>query len=140
MWLPRTARILSSSRPSNSVPSSVTEPPTMRPGGSGTSRMIDSAVTLFLQPDSPTIASVSPRRTLKDTSSTALNSPELVKNTVCRFFTSRTTSSAKPPVTAALPRVENVAQRVTKQIGAEHRQADGDAGEDHQPWRGTNIL
>ena len=52
--------------------------------------MIDNAVTLLPQPDSPTIASVSPRRTLNETSSTALNNPELVKNTVCRFFTSRT--------------------------------------------------
>ena len=71
------------------------EPPTMRPGGSGTSRMIDSAVTLLPQPDSPTIASVSPRRTWNETSSTALNSPELVKKTVCRFFTSRTLASAR---------------------------------------------
>ena len=36
-------------------------PPTMRPGGSATRRMRDSAVTLLPQPDSPTIASVSPR-------------------------------------------------------------------------------
>src|SRR3954463_9797814 len=36
-------------------------PPTMRPGGSGISRISDSAVTLLPHPDSPTIASVSPR-------------------------------------------------------------------------------
>jgi hypothetical protein len=60
---PRMPRILSSSSASRSVPSSVTEPPTILPGGSGTSRMIDSADTLLPQPDSPTIASVSPRRT-----------------------------------------------------------------------------
>ena len=66
----------------------------MRPGGFGTSRMIDSALTLLPQPDSPTIASVSPRLTWKETSSTARNRPELVKNTVCRPFTSRTFSSA----------------------------------------------
>ena len=72
------------------MPSSVTEPPITRPGGSGTSRITDSAVTLLPQPDSPTIASVSPRRTVNETSSTARNSPEFVKNTVCRFFTSRT--------------------------------------------------
>ena len=63
MRLPRILRISASLTPSRSVPSSVTEPPTIRPGGSGTSRMIDSALTLLPQPDSPTIASVSPRRT-----------------------------------------------------------------------------
>jgi len=61
--LPRTSRISSSSSASRSVPSSMIEPPTILPGGSGTRRMIDSAVTLLPQPDSPTIASVSPRRT-----------------------------------------------------------------------------
>ena len=93
MRLPRIARICASSRPSRSVPSSITEPPTILPGGSGTRRMIESAVTLLPQPDSPTIASVSPRPTVNETSSTALNSPELVKNTVCRPFTSRTAAS-----------------------------------------------
>jgi hypothetical protein len=39
----------------NLAPSSVTEPPTMRPGSS-TSRMRESAVTLLPQPLSPTIA------------------------------------------------------------------------------------
>ena len=42
------------------MPSKRIAPPTMRPGGVGTSRMIDSAVTLLPQPDSPTTPSVSP--------------------------------------------------------------------------------
>ena len=46
----------------------------MRPGGSGTSRMIDSAVTLLPQPHSPTIASVLPRLDANETPSTAANS------------------------------------------------------------------
>src|SRR3978361_643410 len=75
MRLPLMARISSSSRPSSSVPSSVTEPPTMRPGGVATSRMIDSAVTLLPQPDSPTTPSVSPRRAWEDTPPTALTTP-----------------------------------------------------------------
>ena len=37
----------------------------MRPGGCGTRRMIDSAVTLLPQPDSPTRPRVSPRPTVK---------------------------------------------------------------------------
>ena len=35
-------------------------PPTILPGGVGIRRMIDSAVTLLPQPDSPTMPSVSP--------------------------------------------------------------------------------
>ena len=50
-------------------------PPTMRPGGSGTSRMSDSAVMLLPQPDSPTIASVSAAPSEKQTPSTALTTP-----------------------------------------------------------------
>ena len=98
MRLPRICRISASSRESRSVPSSLISPPTMRPGGLGTSRMIDSALTLLPQPDSPTIASVSPRRTWKETSSTARNRPELVKNTVCRPFTSSTFASGEAPL------------------------------------------
>ena len=37
----------------------------MRPGGCGTSPMIDSAVTLLPQPDSPTMPSVRPRSSVK---------------------------------------------------------------------------
>ncbi len=93
MRFPRIWRISVSSRPRRSVPSSTMEPPTILPGGLGTRRMTESAVTLLPQPDSPTMARVSPRRTLNETSSTALNSPELVKKTVCRPFTSRTVAS-----------------------------------------------
>ncbi len=91
-------RISSSSRSRRSVPSSTMEPPTILPGGSGTRRITESAVTLLPQPDSPTMAKVSPRRTLNETSSTALNSPDAVKKTVCRPFTSRTVS----PIDASL--------------------------------------
>ena len=65
---PRASRAsdsVSSSRPLN-----VCVPPAMRPGGC-TSRMIDSAVTDFPLPDSPTRPSVSPSPTSKLTSSTA---------------------------------------------------------------------
>ncbi len=40
----------------------------------------------------------------------------------------------------AQPRIEDVAQRVAEQVGAEHRQADGDAREDHQPGRGAHVF
>ena len=56
-------------------PSKRIEPATVCPGGSGTRRMMDSAVTLLPQPDSPTIASVVPASTANETPSTALNRP-----------------------------------------------------------------
>src|SRR5690606_41951821 len=46
-------------------------PPTIRPGGSGTSRITERAVTLLPQPDSPTTPTVWPRSTSIETPSTA---------------------------------------------------------------------
>ena len=73
--LPRTSRISSSLILSRSRPASFTEPETMRPGGSGIRRIRESAVMLLPQPDSPTMARVSPEATLKSTASTALTMP-----------------------------------------------------------------
>ncbi len=75
MSLPRTWRIARSSRPIRSVPASRTAPPTIRPGGSGISRISESAVIDLPQPDSPTIASVSCGFSAKLTPSTALRIP-----------------------------------------------------------------
>ena len=47
----------------------------MRPGGLGTSRISESAVMLLPQPDSPTIASVSPGASVKLMPSTAFTRP-----------------------------------------------------------------
>ena len=90
MSLPRTSRISVSLSASNSRPSSRTSPATIRPGGLGISRMMDSAVMLLPQPDSPTTAKVSPRPTEKDTSLTAVTTPCRVKNSVFRPETSST--------------------------------------------------
>ncbi len=79
MSRPRMARISSSGSCSRSTPSSTTSPSTMRPGGSAISRISDSAVMLLPQPDSPTIASVSPRAIANDTPSTAFTVPLRVK-------------------------------------------------------------
>src|SRR5688500_13616745 len=54
----------------------------MRPGGCGTRPMIDSAVTLLPQPDSPTMPRVRPGSSLKSTPSTARTSPPSPANTV----------------------------------------------------------
>ena len=54
-------------------------PPAQYPAGCGTSCMIDSAVTLFPDPDSPTSASVSPSARSKETPSTARAGPSLMR-------------------------------------------------------------
>src|SRR5437660_8038266 len=74
-WSPRRIRMRLSGSRSRSTPSNSTSPASMRPGGCGTRRMIESAVTLLPQPDSPTMPSVRPRARLKSTPSTARTSP-----------------------------------------------------------------
>src|SRR5216683_8231193 len=158
MSLPRTERIASSSSLTRSTSASFTEPPTIRPGGSGTSRMSESAVTLLPQPDSPTIARVSPGASEKLMRSTALTTPRRVKKNVCRSSTASKASDAadgaagfascslavtvmgsgRPSVAQA--RIEQIAQRIAEQVGAEHHEADGDAREDHQPGRGAHVF
>src|SRR6185312_7950591 len=59
----------------------------MRPVSLSRSRMIDSAVTLLPQPDSPTSPTVSPSAMSKLTPLTARTSPSLVKNEVRRSLT-----------------------------------------------------
>jgi hypothetical protein len=61
--LPRMLRISASLASRRSRPAKRMAPPTMRPGGDGTSRRIESAVTLLPQPLSPTTARVSPAPT-----------------------------------------------------------------------------
>src|SRR5438034_1361049 len=68
---PRTRRISSSESVRRSRPLKVTFPPTIWPAGCETSRMIESALTLLPQPDSPTSATVSPSFTSHETSSAA---------------------------------------------------------------------
>ena len=101
MSLPRTARISASPSAMRSRPASVTEPLTTRPGGLGTSRINDSEVIVLPQPDSPTIASVSPAWTANETSSTALTTPERVKRWVRSPVTSSTISALRRGAGAA---------------------------------------
>ena len=72
---PRISYIFSSERPTRFVPSrSISDPPTMRPGGE-TSRIIESEVTLLPQPDSPTKPTVCPRLIVRSMPSTAGTTP-----------------------------------------------------------------
>jgi hypothetical protein len=81
------------------LPRKQVSPPTMRPGGVGMSRMTERLVTDLPLPDSPTIASVSPRMTFSETPSTALATPLSVAKWVLRSRISRIASpSMAPPV------------------------------------------
>src|SRR5262249_57364559 len=156
MSLPRTVRICASSSLSRSRPSSSIEPATIRPGGSRMSRITESAVILLPQPDSPTIAIISRRRRVNERSSTALMIPSRVKKYVRSPVTSRmgrpALCSGRGPgsatvlatrerlISTALPWIENVAQCIAEKIGAEHREADGDTGEDDEPRRRADIF
>ena len=73
---PRILRISSGGSPVISRSASLIEPPAMRPLF-GSRPMIDSAVIVLPQPDSPTMPSVSPSSTWNDTPSTACTMPFL---------------------------------------------------------------
>ena len=76
--LPRSSRRSSSPSSTRSrPPKRIRLPGSILPGGS-MSRMIESAVTLFPEPDSPTTPSVRPALTSRSTPSTARTSPERV--------------------------------------------------------------
>ena len=85
---PRISRSASSLRCTMSRPRKLIGPSTMR-AGSSSRRMMDFAVTLLPEPDSPTMPSVSPGRSVKLTPSTARTTPASVKNQVCRSSTWR---------------------------------------------------
>ena len=69
-------------------------PRSIRPGGCGMSRMIESAVTDLPEPDSPTIPSVVPASTDNDSPLTARTIPSSVANDVARSTTSRSGASS----------------------------------------------
>ena len=72
-------------------------PSTIRPGGWGIRRMIDSAVTLLPHPDSPTMPRVSPCRCGSRRRRRRAPTPSSVKKCVFRPFTSRSRSAMAPP-------------------------------------------
>src|SRR2546422_5100309 len=95
---PRICRIASSESARRSRPLKRTRPPTMRPAGGATRRMMLSALTLLPQPDSPTRATVSPSPTSHETLSAARTTPPRVTNSVVRFSTSRRTPTVRGSV------------------------------------------
>src|SRR5687768_2606829 len=100
MRSPRRSRSRCAEALSRSSPSKRTSPPAMRPGGCGTRPMMESAVTLLPQPDSPTMPSVRPRSRLRSTPSAARTSPRSEAKCV---RSPRTSSSAVFSMRGDLP-------------------------------------
>src|SRR5438132_8534185 len=105
----------------------------MRPGGDAMSRMIESAVTLLPEPDSPTIPSVSPSFSSNDKPLTARTMPSSVANVTRRSLTESSAmlgGSINKLIchflcaAAARPRVEGVAQSLADEIERHHRDND----------------
>ena len=131
--LPRTARMAlsSSARISISGPPgllNLMDPSSMLPPPRPTRRIMDSEVTDFPEPDSPTTPSVLPEGMENDTSSTLRTIPLGVANEVLRPFTS-SSGIAAGSVIASTPAharidiaIENVDQQIDADIdyGAEH--------------------
>jgi len=163
MRLPRIRRISFSERVESSVSPMRTVPPTIRPSPSGSNRMMDSAVTLFPQPDSPTIPIVSPRRTSNETPSTARTTPSRVKNRALKSRTDSTMSASATAPDAAPPpeivasdcaamlvmarnsqppgdaRIERIAQAVADQIDGEDGEREHQAGKEDDPRRELEV-
>src|SRR5579864_8552244 len=119
-----------------SWPLNRTLPPTILPGRC--SRMMLSAVTDLPQPDSPTMPSVSPGFSSKETPSTALTMPSLVAKTVCRSWTSSRGAANWTSLLQA--RVEGVAGGVAEQVRGEHGDEDRHAGDDHEVDRVEEVA
>src|SRR5687768_9671161 len=97
----------------------------MRPGGLGIRPMIESDVTLFPQPDSPTMPIVWPGITEKETSSTAISWPPSTRKAVLRFFTSRTGLLIGPLLQR---RIKAVAESVAHDIQGQHHDQHRETG------------
>src|SRR5271157_101164 len=98
---PLILRIADSLSFSKSVPSNRTSPETISPGGDGIRRIMERAVTLLPQPDSPTSPRVSPCRTSRSSPSTAAAVPSSVVKVVLRSLILRSwlvmTNTGLPP-------------------------------------------
>src|SRR6202166_2610299 len=121
------ARISRSESCSRSFPWKRTEPAIL-PGGSGMSRMSDIAVTDLPQPDSPTMASVSPSSTWKETPSTARLIPSGGRKWVCRFWTS---SNAIGSEAYSQSWMDRITKHVAEKVEAEHDDRQERCGKEH---------
>src|SRR6202040_4470666 len=105
--------------------------PLILPGGSGIRRKTEPAVTDLPQPLSPTIATVSPASTVKETPSTARFTPSGVRKCVCRFSISSRAIARNSSQPLRHARIERVAQAVAEQVDREHRHREEDRREEN---------
>ena len=121
--LPRILRMLSSESVVSSRPFSLMLPPTIEPPV-GSSFMIDNAVIVLPQPDSPTMPTVSPGWTWTDTPSTACTTPWRSRISVRRSLMSSSGATRSPFSYRRCSRVPTASRRPTYQpaagIGGSH--------------------
>src|SRR5258706_11343370 len=141
---PRMSRSVRGSARSRSVPSKSRSSACTFSGGSRTRRMIESAVTLFPDPLSPTSPSTSPGSSVKDTPLTARIMPWSVLKLVVRSRTVRSAmlsplyrcgARAGPP----RARIESVAQTIPDEIDRQYREHDRCGGGKEKPGRVSHI-
>src|ERR671934_1342399 len=151
----RSARWLSRRR---SRPSKVAEPERTRPARGRRPRSA-SAVTLFPQPDSPTMPSVSPGPMSNEIPFTACTVPPPVQKWTRRSSTARRGASgtpdrrtpapaevperlplAEPPYATAELRVERLPQAVADQVEAEDGDHDRDPRDDGEEGRRLEVV
>src|SRR5690349_19673257 len=94
-----------------------------------------SMVTLFPEPDSPTMPSTSPSSSLTLTPSTACITPAVVGKSTERFSMSRSGM-----VLALQLWIEGIAQAVAEKVERQHGDEDGKAGEGHHPPSAQHEL
>src|SRR5712691_11906326 len=85
--------------------------------GSLMSRMTDIIVTLFPEPDSPTMPSTSPWSRVNETPSTARTRPSSVRKETWRSLTSRSSSATASILRGPNPRVEARVDHVDEGVG-----------------------
>src|SRR5262252_252140 len=145
MSSPRTRRISFSRTRIKSCPLNMTTPEGCHAAGYGRSRRIDSAVTDFPEPDSPTSARVSPLRISKETRSTANSSRSPWPKATDRSRTERRGASeefiwirpsiASSPVSPkCLARVKGVPDRLADEDEQRQHDGDGEKARKPEPW------
>src|SRR5712692_1484728 len=107
-------------------------PPAILPGGCVIRYMMERAVTVFPQPDSPTSPRTSPLPISMSTPSTARRIPREVVNTVCRPRTTRIGSTGLPPGAG----IEDVPQAVPEKVDRDSENEQDHSRQDDRPWIG----
>src|ERR1700690_3439736 len=88
---------------------------------------------LLPEPDSPTMATVSPGPTLRSIPRTACTSPSGVSKRTCSPRMSRIGASAIGLRASPVARIEGIAQPVAEEIEREQRRHEENRREDQQP-------